>query len=535
MRRTTAALVAVSALAACAVLAGITKSLPFAPENDEPVFVHSAARIAASGNLNPQWFGHPGSTVIYPLALLYKVTSPTTGRVASLRADAELLTGYSSRHAWFYLVGRLVSLAYFVAAIPLVYRVGCLAFGERVGLVGAWLSSIVPLSVSHAQLVRTDSAGMFFGLLGLLCVLRLLDDPAPRHQLLAGAAIGLGVATRYFMVALVPVWVLANLLSVRLGRLPRSQMARATTMGLVAVAVSFLVATPYFAADFHSIRGALDLENEPAHLGADGLSFAGNLRWYVAQALPDDLSWPQAVAVGIGVGAALWRRRPAQLVLVGFVALFLAVISLSHLHWHRWTIQLVPVYCLFAAQGLDLCLTALQNHFLWNARSGDFARLLSVLLLSAQPAYQLVRHELQQMRPTTRIQAREWVLRHVPPGSTIVEEQHSAPLSETSFRLGEQYSLATAGSPEEYSRQGYQYAIVSSGLYARYLAEPERYRRESAFYGQLFATKELLAIFSPLPHPAALPAVLARDCYCSLTQTRGEPTIRVYRLTDAAR
>lgn len=27
--------------------------------------------MVVGGDLNPHWFGHPGSTVIYPLALLY--------------------------------------------------------------------------------------------------------------------------------------------------------------------------------------------------------------------------------------------------------------------------------------------------------------------------------------------------------------------------------------------------------------------------------------------------------------------------------
>ena len=49
----------------------IQRDLPFTPEIDEPIFVLPAIRMASSGNLNPGWFGNPGSTVIYPLALRY--------------------------------------------------------------------------------------------------------------------------------------------------------------------------------------------------------------------------------------------------------------------------------------------------------------------------------------------------------------------------------------------------------------------------------------------------------------------------------
>jgi hypothetical protein len=51
---------------------GIRQNLPFVPEIDEPVFVTRAVRLAASGDLNPGWFGNPGSTAMYPLAALYR-------------------------------------------------------------------------------------------------------------------------------------------------------------------------------------------------------------------------------------------------------------------------------------------------------------------------------------------------------------------------------------------------------------------------------------------------------------------------------
>ena len=61
--------------------------------------------------------------------------------------------------------------------------------------------------MSYGTIVRTDAAGACFGLLSLWACLVALDDPRPRRFALAGAAIGLAVASRYFMIALVPVLV----------------------------------------------------------------------------------------------------------------------------------------------------------------------------------------------------------------------------------------------------------------------------------------------------------------------------------------
>src|SRR5207253_1016019 len=129
-----AAIVAV--FLACS-LWGLERDLPYTPEVDEPSFVVPAGRIAATGDLNPHWFGHPGSTVICPLLF------------------------------------------------------------------------------AHAQLVRTDTACFFFALLALAACLRLLDDASPGRQLLAGAAVGLAIATKYSLAALLPVLLVADMLTLR--------------------------------------------------------------------------------------------------------------------------------------------------------------------------------------------------------------------------------------------------------------------------------------------------------------------------------
>ena len=69
------ALAAIVAIALGLRLWGIKGDLPFVPHVDEPVFVVPAVEMAAKGNANPGWFGHPGSTVIYPLAAAFRAWS----------------------------------------------------------------------------------------------------------------------------------------------------------------------------------------------------------------------------------------------------------------------------------------------------------------------------------------------------------------------------------------------------------------------------------------------------------------------------
>ena len=44
--------------------------LPSMYDPDEPIFMIKALHLLADGTLNPGWFGHPGSTTIYLVALI---------------------------------------------------------------------------------------------------------------------------------------------------------------------------------------------------------------------------------------------------------------------------------------------------------------------------------------------------------------------------------------------------------------------------------------------------------------------------------
>jgi hypothetical protein len=490
--------------------AGVKRDLPFTPESDEHQFVHRAVNIAATADLNPHWFGNPGSTLIYPLAGIYRVQHAAVGGDAGLRA------AFKSDPEDFYLMGRFLVIFYAVAAIPFVYMVGRRAFGERVALIGAALSSLYPLAVSHAQMVRSDNIAVLFGTLALWLCLRVYDRPTVLNQLWAGLAIGLAISTRYFMVALLPVLLAANILALRRDVAQgRAIVAASLTAGagLVMVAVTFAATTPFFFLDFKEAWASVSIEARDTHLGHDGLSPPENALWYLRVAIPSVITWPQAALMAVGVGLVLLRRRPEQLLLLGFAVIFLAGISLSGLHWKRWIIPMLPVLTLLAAYAIVEVAGWLAGR-LRASMVPQLAVVLAAVAVAAWPGHQVVLQDIRHARDSTRILAREWILENVPAGSRLAEEEYTAPsLAEAHLDIFGSFSLA-GRSLDEYQHEGYKYLVVSSSIYGRYLAEPERYVREVAFYRELFTEVNLLQRFVP-------------------SSTRGGPEIRIYGLDSA--
>jgi len=488
----------------------LQRDLPFS-DVDEPTFVRPAVHIAATGDLNPHWFGHPGSTTIYPLAGLYRAWDTVVHGGPVFSSSPGLTHRFLTSPTEFYLIGRLWTVAFAVAAIPLIFLLGRRAFSTPVGLVAAALWAFVPLMVRYGREVRTDSAGVFFTVLALLLIMRLLERPSVVRHALAGAAIGLGIASRYFLVTLVPVLIVAGLIAIR-RRAPQTT-AWGIAAGLGAAIAAFALTTPYFFLDWAAAHRSLGLENAPS-VAHGGLSPPENLRWYLVSSIPNTISWPIALLAVGGIVLALARKPDARrMLLIAAGVTLLIAISASKLHWGRWPLPILPIAVLFAAYALIAVASAVQAR----TRGSVFApaAIAGVAMLSVMPAKAVVELNQLDSRPSTRVAAREWIQAHVPPGSTVARELKTAPLEGTGLLVRFRSPLPEHGwTLDRYRRDGFEYLMTGAGISGPYTTHPRSYPMEADFYRELRHQACLLHEFRP-------------------NADRGGPTIRVYQLPPA--
>jgi len=489
----------------------VSHDLPY-PGVDEPTFVRPAVHMAATGDLDPHWFGHPGSTTIYPLAGIYHAWDAIAHGAPVFSPDARIAERFATDPGAFYLIGRLWAIAYAVAAIPLLFLLGRRCFSTAVGLAGAALWAVLPLAVSYGRVVRTDSAGVFFALLALLLIVRLLDRASVRDYVLAGVVLGLGISSRYFLATLLAALVLAGAIAIR-RRVPGATIRR-IGVGVGAAVATFVVTTPYFLLDWSTARASLANENT-SNLGHDGLSPIGNLRWYLGTSIPKSLTLPVALLALIGVIVSIvYRRDPRRLVLLAGVTAFVVAISMSELHWERWPLPVLPVVVLFGVGGLSWLTQELGARLGRPNLSPVFA-VAGIVLVALWPARDVVHLNVRESRPSTRVVARHWIEAKIPPGSALVKELKTAPLDHTNVHWMERHTLAGDGwTLDQYVDHGFRYFVTNPGISGTYSSQPHRYPVQARFYRALRRDGCLLHVFRP-------------------GSNRDGPVIRVYEVSDS--
>jgi hypothetical protein len=116
-------------------------------------------------------------------------------------------------------------------------------FGWRAALVSLALCVFCPNLLAHARLVTTDLAVSFFLVLTLLCLHRYLTAPGLAGMALAGACIGLTLASKFSAVVLVPAVLLVLLMAPSGSRRLDPLAALKAFSGMMAAAIVVLAAT----------------------------------------------------------------------------------------------------------------------------------------------------------------------------------------------------------------------------------------------------------------------------------------------------
>ncbi len=492
---------------------GIGFGLPGLYHPDEGFVVRQALAFGA-GYFQPYEYVH-SPLLPYIVAVLYGLHflfGLATGRFQS---PSDLAILYFNDPSSFYLLARLTSAAFGVAAIWVAYSLARKAYGRAAALVAALCVALSPILVRHAHYALYDVAVSCSVLVALTLLWGYAEEPGRRRFIVASVAVGLAVAMKHLAAPVAVSLVAAVVWVSRRKRWPALETMEQLVLGAVVALLAFVIVSPFTVLDFRNFWSDAVLHQLVIQTQG-GQELSQVVAFYFEELTTGGLGLPLLIAAGVGMLYALWRRRSADIVLGAFTVSYVAELLSQKWVQQNWMVTLLPVLAIFAGMSLDL---------IWRAISRTHARwwpaALVVLGIALVPmAGRSYEVSLLFSLPDTRSIAREWVEANIPAGAKVLlDSKWTVPQlresrenltrslderaaskrietrSESTQAVYGQYTNYQLRALDSYSGPTYDIEYINHEWWQADESSPdiEVYPVWGTFEGQVFSVEELLA------------------------------------------
>jgi len=448
-------------LAAAVRLAGIGHDLPESYYGDEITCVKRALSFG-NGDLNPHRFAKPAFHMYMLFAEYggYYVVGRVAGWWPTVGAFA---LHYVRDPSTFYLLGRLLSVAFGVGTVLGVYFLAARQFGQRAGLLAALFLALAYGHVDTSRIIKGDVPAAFFGTWSMFFLLEYIRSPRLPRLAWASALAGLGTATKYY-----PLLMLAPLVGIALVRGPELSLrwpsAWSRRLGAVLVALgafwgSYFAASPYNFLDPRGLerttqyfrlaesrgRGFLGMEvaAKPDDFIQQRAGFWAGTQDYVACSFSSTgMGFAMALVGWAGLAVLLVSKRLDNWTLASYGWLFAAASVVAFPGYAEPRHQ-CPLYPFLAIAGGAL-VAGVLSRCNRPAQLGVSLALVAGLIPSVLA---LTDQVLDLRKENTRNTARAWIEEHVPAQSKLIIDEFGPRLLLSPDCIDEQLPAAQQADP----------------------------------------------------------------------------------------
>lgn len=528
---------AVCAVAFFARAYGLRFGLPALYDPDEPIFELLALKLVKSHSLNPGWFGHPGSTTIYALALInigVVLTGLWTGRFANIHAFGDAVYHDPSI---IFVPGRWFILLCGMIVILLTYVIARQFFDRRTGLLATALVALDPLHIHYSQVIRTDLHASVFMLLAIIACRYVVQRGTLLGYVCAGICVGLACTTKWPAAAALVSLLAAVVVRGLNGHDSIARLGWRVGLTLIVVLAAMFISSPYLFLDWHTTLADIGGEAQVRHLSTTGGGFWWNALWYIRDPLNNAFGIVGLLLIVPGAFIVARRNFDASLLLIPLTIMFYVALCTQNLIQARWLVPLLPILSVFVA----VAVWSIVDRFSRSPR--ELAVGIAVVLIAATliPPAMTARAETIERLHDTRRAATDWARVNVPVNASVTVEYFAFDIVSEPWRIRvpvgapgcfDVAQFVSAQTP--YSKIGKwrdhrnlvdlgtvngnalescrsDYVIIDD--YDRYLAERSYYPREIAQYNELLRGMRQVAIFAPQAGVSGGPIVrvFARD------------------------
>ncbi len=553
------------ALALALRLWGVKHGLPYVYNVDESSnFVPTAVAFFA-GDYNPHYFINPPAFSY----LLHSVLAVWFGGGWPFGARADVSEAYAIDPTAVFIVARVTVALLGVATVALVYATGVRLYDRRVGLLAAAIMATAFLPVFYSHLALNDVPALLPLAASVYGSAGVLTRGRPGDYVLAGAGLGLAVATKYTAgIVILPLLVAAAWRLADRGERAPAALGLAVAGGVAALA--FVVANPHALLSFGEFWADVEKQESAAgDLGKLGQTYDSGFLYYL-WVLTWGFGWVPALMAAVAIPFAFRDDARKALFLVPWPLALFVFMGVQDRFFGRWLLPALPALALLAAFGAVWLVDRLR------ASPRTRAALLgaAALLLAGQGIVYSVHLDRVLSRDDTRNLARAWMVENVPPGSKIVIEpivpeawttDAGRPPAVTPNGRRWNKFLTTRTTVDEqgrerrgnvgrtiaiedyervtrpalvgsYARGGFCWVVIGSTQYGRAFADPDAVPQAIRYYRSLSRHSDLVYEVDPY-RPGKGPVKFNFDWsfdYYPLAYERPGPTVKIHRLRAGA-
>lgn len=488
---------------------GMWFGLPLLLHPDESVFVEKAMRFG-TGNLNPQWFGHPGNNLMYILFFEF-IGYYLFGSLFNWFDSVEVFKNhFFADPTVFYILGRSVGVLSGTLSVIAIGYLGKRLVNERVGIISALFLSLSPLSIENSKYIRTDIIGTLFVIIAIHYGLKYWDSRCRKYFVITSVGIGMAAASKYpLAIAGVTVLLLMDFLRMESSErffpkyTQKNYHIKFFLISCLIIVITFFAVTPFFFFDFKTAYKDIVVELGGTHLGAKSLPLPRTFWWYIHDVLQKDFGLPILIGAGLGIFLSIRNCEKRNILVLAFPMFYFIFICSARLKWDRWVIPVIPFVGLYSAIALDRFIYILNLRFQDILEKRKYFvsirhAILAIILLSFvfYPLKESIAIDKELSLPDTRQICLDWIKQNIPEGKFAQDWYTFQPSHRYAYYIGEfqvenyeilqEFSIANK-TLKDYREKRCTHVIISSYLYDRYFREAVSYPKEVQFYRSLFA------------------------------------------------
>jgi hypothetical protein len=386
------------------------------------------------------------------------------------------LVGLVQDQASGYLWVRVLDALLGSLTVLLVFEFGRRAYGWLAGFLGASALAVAFLHVRDSHFATLDVPLTLACVATLYIAYRTIQSRGVRPLLLNGITLGVAASLKYNGALVFAGIAAAQTLRARLERTGWQRVLARLALIAAGGVVTLVITSPFLVLDPGMTQHGIGYIFQ--HLGK---STAPAIGWVqLSLALWSGIDPVLVLLAIVGVAYAAWRRQPADIIILTFLATYVLLIGAGRSVFFRYADPMIPFLLLLGGRALAALVERTAHR-----RTRRLALVVAFVLIGVAPLVHDVRYDLLIQQTDTRTLAFDWLASHVPAGSRAAVPYMAGPAHDQAMIDSREHSH---GATDAYvasfldSRLETQYTIHELTRDDLQLSSLDRFRNEGIAY-----------------------------------------------------